>query len=421
MSYFQIGGRGGGISGPIIATQVTETATRRFITPEKDAQISANTQEIASHSQRIIELENKPVSSTDEMVKMDAASTAKYLSELIDSGTLSVVDGKLIVTSLNGLLATISELNSLQGVTGSIQEQLNALSSITNVDSVVDTELDLPGVGPTSSTILVRSDSTQGGSSTFYVSNGTAWEYVSRINSSLARDFTTDPIKLITETTGILPKSRYEQQNAAETPFVDASGNIAATNTQDAIRELFTLADNGRKSVTTAYGYPLSATSTHVDIKNQLLADKFTLANNLVAKGVSASSANTIQELIQKVSVIPNVSIAGTMNRLSKLNITAPYTLDIVLNNALSPKDICTTLLEFIQDTGVVQYDVDFDNTDATDFQLNNYVQFDGTMKLATMFELTLQKDETWQYDGTLQYVEIDTNDYASVNGIDFQ
>lgn len=126
-------GTGSSIDLPLPANDVAESSTKRFIHPDKIAQIDANVSDINSHLQRIISVENQlgslNTTSTDEKVKMDSTGDAKYLSELIDDITIKSVNGKLVAKSLDGMTATIGELNRLGGLTGNIQTQLNQLSN----------------------------------------------------------------------------------------------------------------------------------------------------------------------------------------------------------------------------------------------------------------------------------------------------
>ena len=63
--------------------------------------------------------EYKEVTGTDEKVKMDSSSDAKYLGDLIDKSTIQInSSGQLIAKNLDGLDATIKELNYIKGLKG---------------------------------------------------------------------------------------------------------------------------------------------------------------------------------------------------------------------------------------------------------------------------------------------------------------
>jgi len=209
------------------------------------------------------------ISSSDEKVKMNISdSTSGYLEDKIDNVTIKSELGKLVAESIKGLTVGVDKLNFLSGATSNIQGQLDSLSSIINVKEIVATKADLPSTTlPIGSTILVRQDESNGNLTTFYVSNGTVLEYGGKINTELARNFTTEPINLVTESTNILPKSRYEKQNSLETPFDGTSSQIVATNAQDAIKEV--------KNSTTS---SIDALSTNLASTNTLAQQAFDLA-----------------------------------------------------------------------------------------------------------------------------------------------
>lgn len=64
------------------------------------------------------------------------------------------------------------------------------------------------------------------------------------------RDFTTSKLDLVTESTGTLPKSRYQLQTATDTLIADAAGKFAAANVEDALLEVMNGIGNvGTKTV----------------------------------------------------------------------------------------------------------------------------------------------------------------------------
>ena len=396
---------------PLPADDVADTTTRVLIHPDERAQIGANTAEIESHSVRLSDMARTitTLSTSDEKVKMSVNGAAGYLEDFTDGVTIVNENDKLKIPFIDALSVTAQEVNALAGVTANIQEQINNLSKITDVREIVETEAELPTtVAENGVTILVRQDSTQNGATTFYTSNGTNWVYGNKIDSGLARDFTTNPIDLNTETAGILPKSRYEKQTAAETPFADSSGTIVANNTQDAIKELFTYADNIKTSWASVVGLSLNKSNTAQEFMDATQQLKVKFANNLLQKGVNAHPSNSLSEMIDKVPIISNVSISGAIKRITKLNVTAPHELRIPLNESLALSDITTTPIEFVPGTaGVVHYDVGFDNSDANDFEPNEYVEFDGVMKLKTDYEFEMTKDTNWIGEGSLHRQKI--------------
>jgi len=173
------------------------------------------------------------IENSSGMVKLDSVDIKGYLTDKIDNVTIVRIGDKLVIKSIDGMTVGVDKLNLLTGATTNIQQQIDNLSKIVSVHSIVNTKADLPVVVlPVGTIILVRQDEEHTNLSTFYISNGTTWEYVGKINSDIARDFLTQPINLANETTGILPKAKYEKQNALETPFNGIDAKILATNTE---------------------------------------------------------------------------------------------------------------------------------------------------------------------------------------------
>jgi hypothetical protein len=83
-----------------------------------------------------------------------------------------------------------------------------------------------------------------------------------------------------------------------------------------AINEVFTNANNLKTNVSNVVGNPLLPTDTADQIKNKIQSIKDTLATNLTAKGVSASSSETLTSLVDKVSVVttlPSPTVGESM------------------------------------------------------------------------------------------------------------
>lgn len=398
----------------ISATNVNETSTRQFISATEKAQIGSATTDLASHSQRIATLEafiaQPPASGVDEKVKVNAADTAGYLDSKVDGLTIIENGNKLMAINLSGLLATIHELNQMQGITGNVQAQINALSSIGNFTGSVPTYADIALQFPVPTAgdmVIVVTDETQMGDSTIYVHNGTDWAYSGKFTATI-RDFTTHPLNLDTETTSILPKSKYEKQNAAETTITDTANNFASTNVEDALAELFLFASSFKQSVVTAIGSPLVISDTRQDVLDKIEILKQQLAMAITNKGVPTFGYNTLSEMATKVAAIPNTEIVGMIKRTAKLNITAPYTQTVVLDEPLSLEQVAATVLAYVgNNVGVVHYKAEYNNGDETNFTFApNTVTFDGFMR----------NNDKWQYSVT----EIKPGAYYETEEIDF-
>ncbi len=408
----------------ISATKVIQTPELQFVSASKSAQIDANTSDITSHGQRIADLENRPISESDGKVKVNENDISDYLSEKIDNDTIKISGGKLSVELLTQLLVTIEEINQLQGVTGNIQSQLNAITSIGNFTHTVQTYADLMAIAGMQSgdmvIVLDDENAPNGDVSTIYVYNGSDWQYSGKFKAGEIRDFLNDPLNINTETTGMLSKNRYEKQNAQETPFTDPNGNLLSTNVRDAVSELFTLANNIKSGVANVVGFPANSSNTTQELINIINQAKVTIASNLMDKGLVAYQYEPLSNLVNKVAFIPNVEISAGLKRVTKLNIQAPYTYTIELERPLRVEDVCATVLELVgADSDVVHYEVNFDNSDASSFDFDpRFVEFDGHMKLKEkhLFNLTKISEIEEEFE-LYESEEIDLDDYVAFGG----
>lgn len=157
-------------------------------------------------------------SSTDEKVKLDAdAADAKYLNELIDNSTIEVdtTNNYLVVKKIDGQTATVAEINFLTGVTSNIQAQIDNLGKSMTMYGVFGTKADLlASTTPTpvdgNTAIVIADEDNDNKQMTYiYIESTSAWTQVAE-SSVTVRDFTTEPIDLATETTGILHKSKID-------------------------------------------------------------------------------------------------------------------------------------------------------------------------------------------------------------------
>ena len=153
---------------------------------------------------------------TDGKVKLDSSSdAAKYLNEWIDNSTIEVdaPNNCLVVKKIDGQAATVAEINFLTGVTSNIQTQINNLGKSMTMYGVFATKSDLlasttpvPVDGNTA--IVVADEDNNNKQMTYiYIASTSSWTQVAESSVTL-RDFSTDPIDLSSETTGVLPEFR---------------------------------------------------------------------------------------------------------------------------------------------------------------------------------------------------------------------
>lgn len=158
----------------------------------------------------------------------------KYVGDMstvvYDKNKDGVVDK---AATLEGLSSTIKELNYSVGLTGNIQEQFNLLTGVSNFTQTVPTYADLLKItGKEKDMVIVTADETHGNVTTVYIHNGTDWQYVSPFTATV-RDFSTSPIDLITESTGILPETRIPNEIARKSDLTSfANADLLATYDQ---------------------------------------------------------------------------------------------------------------------------------------------------------------------------------------------
>ena len=152
------------------------------------------------------------VSGTDEKVKMDASTDAKYLGELLDNITIANENGELKVKKLDGQEVTITEINYLKGLTMNVMDLVNMFSNggVKIINTPVATYAELLTLDKSSFIegisylVYVLADENHDNAKTTYLvdKNSETPTYFGFADSQ--RDFTTNPIDLATEITGKL-------------------------------------------------------------------------------------------------------------------------------------------------------------------------------------------------------------------------
>ena len=185
------------------------------------------------------------VSGTDEKVKMDASTDAKYLGELLDNITIANENGELKVKKLDGQEVTITEINYLKGLTMNVMDLVNMFSNggVKIINTPVETYAELLTLDKSSFIegisylVYVLADENHDNAKTTYLvdKDSETPTYFGFADSQ--RDFTTNPIDLATEITGKLGISNMDS---------------------DAIKALFTVDDTYKTETATN-----NAFSTH--------------------------------------------------------------------------------------------------------------------------------------------------------------
>ena len=169
---------------------------------------------------------NKFVSSTsDEKVKLTSTSTdAKYLNELLDNSTIVAESEKLIVKKIENMLATVDEINYLQGLDENIMDKLSkvvngGLTIYKNKSFTTYAELLTFDFTTFPTTIgylcYVINDENHLNQCTAYLCDKTTNNtsnlptYFGTMNVT-PRDFSTDKLDLTSEVKGVLPQENVD-------------------------------------------------------------------------------------------------------------------------------------------------------------------------------------------------------------------
>lgn len=142
-------------------------------------------------------------------VAYNSVNLGDMFKSVYDSNNDGVIDK---ATTLDGLSTTIAELNYVHGVTGNIQAQIDALSSIGNFTGSVATyaDIDLTFTDPQQKDmVIVIADENNGGTSTIYLYDGSAWVYSGGFTADI-RDFSTNPLDVTLESTGLYLEDRID-------------------------------------------------------------------------------------------------------------------------------------------------------------------------------------------------------------------
>ena len=184
--------------------------------------------EPTTHLEKVIAGEESPIthleqviaqyggSRTDELVKMDSTTDAKYLSELIDKNTVVNDNEVLKVKKLDGQEVTIAEINHLKGLTMNIVDLVKSFANggVKMYEHTIPTYADLLALDRSEFIdgvryfVYVIADETHGGIKTTYICDKENTNYF--CVSGDHRDFTTEPIDLANEVTGKLGTSNID-------------------------------------------------------------------------------------------------------------------------------------------------------------------------------------------------------------------
>lgn len=280
---------------------------------------------------------------TDELVKMDSTTNAKYLGELIDKSTIVNENGVLKAKKLDGQQVTITEINYLKGLTMNVMDLVNTFANggVKIINTPVSTYADLLAYDKTglidgiSYLVYVLADETHDNAKTTYLIDKTSSTPTYFGFAGEHRDFTTNPIDLANEVTGKLGTTNID---------IDALWSLLTINdtyktltTKDEVfgthgakalyDELVT--SIGKKANATDLTTHTSDTNIHVTTSDKTKwnkvdnkVDKTDLTSHTSNKDIHITSSertkwNKVDNKVDKTNIIDNLTSTNTDKPLS--------------------------------------------------------------------------------------------------------
>jgi hypothetical protein len=146
--------------------------------------------------------------------------------------------------------------------------------------------------------------------------------------------------------TEVMTKVNTIDLTASKVNVVDSGNLYNGTNAEACFAEVmnkansaFTLANSGKTSIANTVG-TVTSSNTFGEINNEIQTDKNILASNLVNKGVSANSNNSLRNLVSLVANITLQSMGGMQVKTGTLNAntwSSGITFKQVQNNRILP------------------------------------------------------------------------------------
>ena len=277
---------------------------------------------------------------TDELVKMDSTTDAKYLSDLTDKSTVVNDNGVLKVKKLDGQEVTIAEINHLKGLTMNVMDLVNAFANggVKVYERTMPTYADLLTLDRSGFIdeikyfVYVQSDETHGGAKTTYLCNKTSETFFGNADSQ--RNFITNPIDLANEVTGKLGTSNIDVDTLWK--LLTINDTYKTLTTKDEVfgthgaKVLYDelVADIGKKANATDLTSHISDTNIHVttadktkwnEVDNKSTMVTLTQAeyNQLVADGtIDNDTYYIISDDSENIEITQTISSSSTKNEV---------------------------------------------------------------------------------------------------------
>ena len=249
---------------------------------------------------------------TDELVKMDSTTDAKYLSDLIDKSTVVNDNGTLKVKKLDGQNVTITEINYLKGLTMNVMDLVNMFSNggVKVINTPVNTYADLLAydksslIDGISYLVYVLADETHDNAKTTYL--------IDKISSTPTyfgfagehRDFTTNPIDLASEVTGKLGTSNIDVDALWKLLTINDTYKTLTTN-----NEVF--GTHGAKALYDELVTSIGTKANTTDLT------KHTGNTNIHITSAERTKWNEVDKKVNKTDIVDNLTSTDTDKPLS--------------------------------------------------------------------------------------------------------
>lgn len=171
-----------------------------------------------------------------------------------------------------------------------------------------------------------------------------------------------------------------QSNTAGNVSYDNTTSGISATNVQACLDFLYNTSASNKASLAGVLGSPSTTNETFTQLINDITSQKVVLANTLTNKGIDSISSETVNSLISKVN---QLTVTSNPKQV-ELNVTAPYTHTFSFTNPVNIKNLCQSVILYINGATSTRYNCGFDSTDASNFILGNNVGLNGTMDLAT-------------------------------------
>ena len=294
-------------------------------------------------------------STTDELVKMDSTTDAKYLSDLIDKSTVINDNGVLKVKKLDGQEVTITEINYLKGLTMNIMDLVNVFASggVKVWETPVDTYADLATLDRStfidgiSYIVYVLVDETHADAKTTYLCDKTSSTFFGNADSQ--RNFVTNPIDLANEVTGKLGTSNIDVDSLWNLLTINSTYKTLTTN-----NEVF--GTHGAKALydelvtaigTKANSDDLTTHTSNTDIHTSATEKASYVKKSDITTTINSTSADT---QVASAKAVYNVTskILKTYTSIEQLGLTnGSETIEDIVNSM----ENSTRLIAVIMDT----------------------------------------------------------------------